>query len=96
MRRNAAYLTNAALAAAFAVLAAASPALAGPKCTEEPKSAWLTEEAMKAKIAAMGYKDIKVFKTTSGNCYEIYGYDKDGKKVEVYFHPVTGAAVEAK
>lgn len=96
MRRNPAFLTNAALAAAFTVLAAASPALAGPKCTEEPKSAWLTEEAMKGKIAAMGYKDIKVFKTTSGNCYEIYGYDKDGKKAEVYFHPVTGAVVEAK
>jgi hypothetical protein len=77
-------------------LAAASPALAGPKCTDEAKTAWMTEDAMKAKIADMGYKDIRTFKTTSGNCYEIYGFSKDGKKAEVYFHPVTGAIVEAK
>lgn len=77
-------------------LATASSALAGPKCTDEAKAAWMTEDAMKTRIAAMGYKDIRTFKTTSGNCYEIYGFDKSGKKAEVYFHPVTGAIVEAK
>lgn len=82
--------------AGFAALATASPALAGPTCTGEPKTAWLSEDAMKAKIAGMGYKNIRTFKVTSGNCFEIYGYDKDGKKAEVYFHPVTGAIVEAK
>lgn len=82
--------------AGFGALIAASPALAGPRCIDETKTAWLTEDAMKARIAAMGYKDIRTFKVTSGNCYEIYGFDKDGKKAEVYFHPVTGAIVEAK
>ena len=70
-------------------------ALAGPECTTEPKDKWMPEASMKQKLEADGYR-IKVFKTTKGNCYEIYGYDKDGKKAEVYFHPVTGAAVEAK
>ncbi len=88
-------LSAVAVLAGAAVLAA-SPALAGPRCTDEPKTTWLSEEAMKAKIAAMGYKDIRTFKVTAGNCYEIYGFDKDGKKAEVYFHPVTGAIVEAK
>lgn len=83
-------------ALAGAAALATSPAFAGPRCTEEPKAAWLTEEAMKAKIAAMGYKDIRTFKVTAGNCYEIYGFDKDGRKAEVYFHPVSGAIVEAK
>lgn len=82
--------------AGTALLAAAPAALAGPRCSEEPRSAWLSEDAMKAKIADMGYKDIRAFKVTSGNCYEIYGYDKDGKKAEVYFNPVTGAIVETK
>lgn len=89
-------IVNALAAFCIVATAAAAPALAGPKCTDEPKSAWLTEEAMKAKIAEMGYKDIRNFKTTSGNCYEIYGHDKDGKKAEVYFNPVSGAIVEAK
>lgn len=39
---------------------------------------------------------IKLFKTTGGNCYEIYGWDKAGKKVEIYFNPVTGEKSERK
>ncbi|MFA5121774.1 PepSY domain-containing protein [Zavarzinia sp.] len=69
-------------------------AFAGPTCTTEPESKWLSEEAMKQKIAEMGYKDIKVFKKTRGGCYEIYGYTAEGKKAEVYFNPITGEAVE--
>ena len=49
---------------------------------------------MKQKIAEMGFKDIKVFKTTRSGCYEIYGYNADGRKAEVYFNPVTGEIVE--
>jgi hypothetical protein len=68
------------------------PAIAGPNCTSEPKDKWLTESAMKAKIAELGYK-YRVFKVTDGNCYEIYGQDKNGKRIEVYFHPITGSVV---
>jgi hypothetical protein len=67
---------------------------ASPQCTREPKSAWLSEAAMKEKIATMGYHDIKVFKT-SGNCYEIYGRDAQGHKAEIYFNPVNGSIVES-
>ena len=68
---------------------------AEPVCTTEPKSAWLSEDAMKAKIAEMGYQKIKTFKI-SGSCYEIYGYDKDNKRAEVYFNPVDGSIVKAE
>jgi hypothetical protein len=47
---------------------------------------------MKAKATELGYK-AEVFKV-EGNCYEIYGYNKDGNQVEVYFNPVSGAVVE--
>jgi hypothetical protein len=86
-------LTAAALFAT-ASLATASVALAGPKCTTEPKEKWMTEEAMKAKIAEMGFK-VKTFKI-SGPCYEIYGWNKDGKKAEVYFNPVDGSITKAE
>lgn len=79
------------IALVFTMLA--GPALAGPTCTSEPKSKWLSEGAMKSKIDALGYS-YKVFKVTKGNCYEIYGRDKAGQRIEVYFHPVTGAVVE--
>lgn len=80
-----------ALAIAFIVLSV--PALAGPTCTSEPKQKWMSEDEMKTKIASLGY-EYKVFKVTSGNCYEIYGRDKSGKRIEVYFHPITGNVVE--
>jgi len=83
----------AALAAA-AIVAVSEPAFAGPTCTKEPKEKWIPESEMKQKVADMGYKDIRTFKVTDGNCYEIYGYNKDGKKAEVYFNPVTAEIVK--
>jgi hypothetical protein len=79
---------------ALAVSFMASAAFASPVCTKEPEGKWLSESAMKQKIAEMGYKDIKVFKKTTTGCYEIYGYTADNRKAEVYFNPVTGETVE--
>jgi hypothetical protein len=69
-------------------------ALASPTCTTEPEAKWLGETAMKEQIAAMGYKNIRVFKKTNGGCYEIYGYTADDRKAEVYFNPIDGFVVE--
>lgn len=63
-------------------------ALAKKNCTDQPKEKWMSEEAFKAKVTAEGYT-IRKFKTP-GTCYEIYGTDKSGKNVEIYFDPVTG------
>ncbi|MFB2552771.1 PepSY domain-containing protein [Ensifer soli] len=65
---------------------------ASPDCTKEPKSKWMSESAMKAKIDALGYK-VKTFEVT-GSCYEIYGKDKKGERAEVYFNPVSGDIVQ--
>lgn len=79
-----------------ATLAAAAPALAGPTCTDAPRDQWMAEAAMRAKATETRFKEIRIFKVTKGNCYEIYGLDKDGNRSEVYFNPVTGDAVESK
>lgn len=80
----------------LATLAVASPAFAGPQCTKDPVSSWLPKDAFKKKIvAATGHK-VAVFKVTSGNCYELYGRDKAGKRIEIYYHPVTGAVVKSQ
>lgn len=76
-------------------VAVPSLALAAPKCTAEAKDTWMSEEAMKTKVSELGYERIRTFKV-SGNCYEIYGYTKDGKKAEVYFNPVNGDVVKAE
>ncbi len=63
-------------------------------CTDLPKDRWLSETVFKSQLAAQGYK-IRKFKQP-GTCYEIYGEDKSGKEVEIYFNPVTGSVVKAK
>ena len=83
------------LVASIALATLSLGAIAGPECTKEPSDKWMSEAAMKEKIAADGYKIAK-FKKTSGNCYEIYGHDKLGKKVEIYFNPVDGSIVKQK
>ena len=55
----------------------------------------MKEADFRARIEAQGYQ-IKTFKVTKGKCYEIYGLDKDGRKVEIYFDPGTGAELERK
>lgn len=67
-------------------------ALAGPTCNA-PREQWIKEADFKKSVEDQGYR-IKVFKVTKGQCYEIYGFDKAGKKVEIYFDPRTGQALE--
>lgn len=69
-------------------LAISGTALAGPKCTEGRTADWINADEMQQRIVDMGYK-IKKFKESRGHCYEIYGWNQAGQKVEVYFHPVT-------
>ncbi len=76
------------------LLITVSSAYAKKECTTEPKEKWMAEEAFKKKVEAEGYK-ISKFKQP-GTCYEIYGTNKDGKKVEIYFDPVDGSIVKAK
>jgi len=63
-------------------------------CTDQPKEKWMSEADFKKKAEAEGYK-IKKFKQP-GTCYEIYGTDKDGKNIEIYFNPVDGSIVKSK
>ncbi len=72
----------------------ATTAMAGAKCPANPKAEWLTEADARARIEAQGYK-IKKFKV-DGNCYEIYGHDKAGKKVEIYYDTKTLAVIKAE
>ena len=78
----------------LALVLASGSAFAGAKCTKHPKAEWLPQEQARAKIESMGYK-IRKFKV-DGNCYEIYGANKDGKKAEVYFDTKTLEVVKAE
>lgn len=68
---------------------------AAVNCTQEDQTKWIDQAKFQADRKTEGYT-IKVFKVTKGNCYEIYGKNKEGKKVEIYFNPITAEIVKAK
>jgi len=78
---------------ALSSLFVAGAAFAGPECTKEPKEKWLDQAKFQQSLKDQGYK-INKFKVTSGNCYEIYGFSKEGKKVEIYYNPVDAKVVK--
>jgi hypothetical protein len=80
------------LAFSLTSLGAVGTAFAKKNCTEEPKLNWMKEDDFKKKVTEQGYT-IRKFKTP-GSCYEIYGSNKEGQNVEVYFNPVTAEVVK--
>jgi len=72
----------------------AAPAFAKANCKAYPKSEWMSEGDAKARIEAQGYT-ISKFKV-DGNCYEIYGKNKAGKKVEIYYDAKTLEPVKSE
>ena len=82
------------IAAAAFVGLFSTAAFAGANCAKHPKSEWMSEADAKAKIEAQGY-NIKKFKV-DGNCYEIYGRNKAGKKVEIYYDAKTLEPVKSE
>lgn len=69
-------------------------AMASADCAAYPKEEWASEDTLKQALKDEGYK-IKKFKI-DGNCYEMYGLNKEGKKVEIYFDMKTFAIVKAE
>ncbi|RUO53518.1 PepSY domain-containing protein [Pseudidiomarina homiensis] len=80
-------------AAAVATIAACSPTAQLTQCTSAPMSEWQDQAQFQQNLVSEGYA-INEFKVTEGNCYEIYGTEADGTKVEIYFNPVNGEVVK--
>ena len=78
------------LPVATLMIAVALPALAEDRCTV-PEADWRPVEDLKADLTAKGWT-ISNVKTEDG-CYEVYATDETGKKVEIFFDPLTFAAV---
>lgn len=57
-------------------------------CPPTDKAEWLTKEALTEKLEAEGWT-IRFVKE-DGGCWEAYGNNPDGLRVEAYFHPVSG------
>ena len=84
------------LVVASAWLGAAGPALADNdslECTKAEQSTWMSEDATKDMLLKQGYKEVREIDVTEGHCYEVYGIDAQGEKVEMYLDPTNGNVV---
>jgi len=77
-------------ALSFAAFAGAS--VASETCTQEPKSKWLSQEAIAAKLKEQGFEVSRT--ETKRSCYEVKAKDAQGKRVELYVDPVTARVVK--
>jgi hypothetical protein len=76
------------LAALTLTLGAAGSALAhgDVRCTT-PKAEWQPQMALQTKLVGEGWKVRKV--QVENGCYEVYGFDAKGARVEAFFDPKT-------
>jgi len=74
-------------------LSACSKQETATQCTTADAAQWRDQSQFQADLLSQGYV-ISEFKITEGNCYEIYGQNLAGEKVEIYFNPVDGSVVK--
>lgn len=74
---------------ALLALATAGPAAAqhAEKCAPIPKAEWKPKAELEAKLTHQGWKVSRI-KVENG-CYEVYGKDDKGGRIEAFFHPKT-------
>jgi hypothetical protein len=81
-------------AVALAFLSWAAQAQHAERCEPIPKEQWKPQAELERKLTDMAWK-IRRVKIENG-CYEVYGTDEKGGKVEVFFHPKTFDRVVAE
>jgi len=82
------------IAAAALVTASASQATGLAKCESGAKESWQPQEKLEKSLSDKGWKVRRI--KVDGGCYEVYGLNEKGEKVEAYFHPETFAPVPTK
>jgi hypothetical protein len=81
-------LRNLMVSAALSVALAAGPAAATGKMTcDAPQAQWKSLAKLEASLEKQGWQVRK--SKVDGGCYEVYGTDPQGNRVEAYFHPVS-------
>ena len=71
----------------WVLTAATAHAHGDVRCDPAPKAEWRPDSALRDRLVADGWQ-VRRIKVENG-CYEVYGVDKAGKKVEAFFHPKT-------
>lgn len=63
-------------------------------CDSGPKESWQPQAKLEQMLKDKGWTVRRV--KEDGGCWEVYGLDDKGQRVEAYFHPLTLAPVPTK
>ena len=85
-------LAASALICTIAALPAHATGLA--TCDSGPKDGWQPQATLEKKLIEQKWQVRRI--KVDGGCYEVYGMNEKGERVEAYFHPVTLAPVPTK
>jgi hypothetical protein len=86
--------TRIGLLAALLFASGAALAHGDVKCVEYPKAEWKDHNELYRKLQSEGWEIRRMEQTKT--CYEVYGKDPAGKRVEAFFDPKTFERVEPK
>ena len=80
---------------AVLMFAAASVGATGlATCDSGPKEGWTPQADLEKQLVAKKWQVRRI--KVDGGCYEVYGMNEKGERVEAYFHPVTLDPVPTK
>jgi hypothetical protein len=82
------------VAALLLCTAAGAFAHGNVQCPKQPKETWRPQMELQSKLVAEGWRVRQV--KTMNDCYEVYGFDGKGARVEAFFDPKTFERVEEK
>jgi hypothetical protein len=85
------------LAGAFAtavIIASPASATGLATCDSGPTEGWQSQATLEKQLVAQKWQVRRI--KVDGGCYEVYGVNDKGERVEAYFHPVTLAPVPTK
>ena len=75
------------IAAALSIGVAVPAAATGKMTCDAPQAQWKSLAKLEASLKEQGWQVRK--SKVDGGCYEVYGTDPQGNRVEAYFHPVS-------
>jgi hypothetical protein len=85
MKTALAVMSTAVLAVAVGTDSAGATGLA--TCDSGPKEGWKPQATLEKQLVARNWQVRRI--KVDGGCYEVYGMNEKGERVEAYFHPVT-------
>jgi hypothetical protein len=82
------------LALALSITAAPAFATGLATCDSGPRDGWQSAAKLEQQLKDRGWTVRRI--KEDGGCYEVYGLNERGERVEAYFHPVTLAPVPTR